>query len=140
MDLQEQRSLQYRIDVINTASPEHLVLMLYNAAMTEIGRFRDALQDPQCNALGASQQARDILSGLADNVNMSHPHGQTMRDLYLYCWRTLLTASLSRSSDELDAVETVLRNLIEGLSHYREADRTVDAATNEPYVSINFAG
>lgn len=138
MDPNEQLT-QYKLDAINTATPEQLTLMLYRAALANVETCRQHLRENPRDGLGSSQLSRDILSALADDVNVAHPHGKTMRDLYLYCWRTLLSAATSGNPDELAAVEQILKNLIQGLEAYRNADRASEPVAAEA-LSINFAG
>lgn len=140
MAMEEQLN-QYKQDAINTATPDQLTLMLYRAALTGVKSFRDTLQEDPSSALTASQLPRDILVGLAENLNPEHPQSQTMKDLYLFCWRALLESSTSRSPDGLDTVESVLENLIAGLEEYASRRRVpVTGSFADESVSINFAG
>ena len=135
---------RYQADAINTATPEQLTLMLYRAALSGLRTFKDVLKNNPSKGLSESQLPRDILAALADNVNMDHPEGDKLRDLYLYCWQTLLNAALSGSEDELDAVEAVLENLIQGLEGFnanrRGADPFGGRSQSVEAVSINFSG
>jgi flagellar protein FliS len=141
MDAMEEQLNQYKQDAINTATPDQLTLMLYRAALTGVRAFRDTLRDNPSDTLTASQLPRDILVGLAENVNPDHPHSQTMKDLYLFCWRALLESSTSRSPEGLDTVVSILENLIAGLEEYTGRRRVPVATTvSEEPVSINFAG
>ena len=141
MDQAEQQLYQYRLDTTNTATPEQLTLMLYEAALGSVESCIQSLaQDPQ-SGWSTSELARDILAALADDVNVNHPHGQTMKDLYGYCWRTLMQAATSKDGSQLVAVKDVLKNLIMGLEEYRQPRRV--ATTPESggkYHSLNFAG
>lgn len=138
MEINEQLN-QYRIDAINTASPEQLTLMLYRAALTNVQNLRKLMNEGPVNGLDKSQLGRDIFAALADNVNLEHPQGQTMKDLYLYCWRTLLSAAIEQRSEGLESVEAVIQNLIRGLEGYINRDKVAARAT-EAAMSINFAG
>lgn len=134
----EEKFNQYRIDQINTASAEELTLMLYRAVLANLGAVREQLRKDPSAAAKVSQLGRDILAALADGVNLEHPHGQTLRDLYLYCWRQLISASLGGEEADLESVQTVIGNLAAGLQAYQlksasEPDTAVAA-------SLNFAG
>ncbi len=135
---------RYQADAINTATPEQLTLMLYRAALSGLRKLKDALKNEPSKGLGESQLPRDIMAALADNVNMNHPDGQKLRDLYLYCWRTILNCAVSGSDGELDSVEVVLENLIHGLDAFvanrRGASASVEVSQSMEAVSINFAG
>lgn len=133
------RELQYQTDIINTATPEQLTLMLYRAALQSVEASRCAMSSDPRSGLRESQLARDILSALADDANVQSPHGETMRELYWYCWRTLLSAVTSKSPEQCESVEVVLKNLIEGLEFYsgRKGPKTIE---EEAPLSINFSG
>ncbi|NMP21343.1 flagellar export chaperone FliS [Sulfobacillus harzensis] len=130
---------RYIEDSINMATPEKLTLMLYEAALKNVRECRITLANNPIDGLQQSQLSRDILSALADNVNLSHPQGTLMRNLYLFCWRQVLQATAENRPDDLETVEEVLINLIEGLQHYNakgvQSVQREDAAS-----SINFAG
>lgn len=130
---------QYKQDSVNTASPEQLTLMLYRAALAGVEEYRQHIIEDPGKGLDLSKATRDVLAGLADNVNMQHPHGPTMRDLYLFCWRTSLSSATNGTTEGLDSVEAILRNLIAGLEEFQHSTRLqpVDAKESE---SINFAG
>lgn len=131
----------YQQDQVNLASPEALALMLYRAALKGVGQTRDALGGPALAILSVSQLARDIFLELADNVNLHHPQGQSMRDLYLYCWRTVIAAPSHPEADrELATVEDVLKNLIVGLEAYSKGQAPLDPVQTKEVPSLNFLG
>lgn len=138
MDMNDQLN-QYRTDAINTASPEQLTLMLYRAALVNVQNLRKLMNEGPVNGLDKSQLARDIFASLADTVNLEHPHGQTMKDLYLYCWRTILSAAIEGSPEALGPVQEVIQNLIQGLEGYANRHK-VPQRSEDVAVSINFAG
>jgi flagellar protein FliS len=135
---------QYRQDAVNTATAEQLVLMLYREALAQVELCRERLPESPRQGLQLTEQARNIFAALADNVNVGHSFGPAMRDLYLYCWRTLLTVATSGDVEGLDPVERVLKNLIAGLEQYRQRQAAASTAADqdaarEP-MSVNFAG
>ncbi|MCY0878305.1 MAG: flagellar protein FliS [Firmicutes bacterium] len=133
---------QYRQDVIYTATPEQLMLMLYREAQNQVKRCQELLPERPREGLQLTEPARNIFAALADNVNLGHPFGAKLRELYLYCWRTLLSAATSGDVAGLQTVDTVLRHLIAGLEHYREREAAgqSDAASPREPMSVNFAG
>lgn len=139
MDVETTMYTQYKADVVNTATPEQLTLMLYEAALTSVRQTKEAISQGLLTGLSASQLARDILSALGDDVNVSHPHGQTMKQLYLFCWRTLIEACSKGDPSRLIAVETVLENLITGLKNYR-AVATHTGKLEPEYINLDFTG
>jgi flagellar protein FliS len=129
----------YQREKITLASPESLMLMLYEAALKSVTEARAALTGSTVDVLTASQLARDILLELADNVMLDHPHGSTMRDLYLYCWRTVMTAtSCSDPEQQFMTVETVLTRLISGLQAFISGVQEPLGETTS--TSLNFVG
>lgn len=131
--------LSYQREQITFASPEALTLMLYEAALKSVAKAREQLTGSTVDVLTASQLARDILLELADNVNLDHPHGATMRDLYLYCWRTVMTATSSSDPEQqFKTVETVLNRLIAGLRAFMS--RPSQTAKDPAPMSLNFVG
>lgn len=130
---------QYLLDSINTATPEKLALMLYEAALKNVRECRLNRREDPGEALAQSQLSRDILSALADDVNMQHAHGTVMRNLYLFCWRQILQATSENRPDDLLAVEEVLGNLISGLESYGVSTNGETDRESIP-TSINFAG
>ncbi len=130
---------QYLLDSINTATPEKLALMLYEGALKNVRECRLHRPNDPGEALAQSQLSRDILSALADDVNMQHPHGVLMRNLYLFCWRQVLQATTENRPDDLMAVEEVLGNLISGLERYGTSTSVNSDGAAIP-TSINFAG
>lgn len=129
----------YQREKITLASPEALTLMLYEAALKSVTEARGHLTGSTIEVLTASQLARDILLELADKVNLDHPHGVTIRDLYLYCWRTVLTATSTPDPEQqFKTVEAVLTRLITGLRSFISGSSPV---SNEPAsTSLNFVG
>lgn len=135
---------QYQRERITMSSPEALTLMLYEAALKNVRQMRENVDLKAIELLSQSQRARDILLALADTVNLDHPHGQTMRDLYLYCWRTVITApGQDNAAAEFMAVETVLENLIRGLQGYLSGERASEKQASEVSsapMTVDFAG
>jgi len=134
---------QYQRERVTMSSPEALTIMLYDAALKNIRDMQEHLELKPIEILARSQLARDILIGLADNVNMDHPYGKTMRDLYLYCWRTVIAApGQANAAEQLTAVEAVLENLIRGLKAFINGQTrpVAGSATVPETMSIDFAG
>jgi flagellar protein FliS len=140
----EQLLAAYQQDQVNLASPEALTLMLYRAALKGVGQTREVLGGSAFEVFSASQLARDILLELADNVNMDHPQAGSMRDLYLFCWRTVIGApSHAEPEAQLASVETVLKNLIDGLETYikgQPASPSMEQVQPKEAPSLNFLG
>lgn len=138
----EQPFDQYKIDAIKTASPDRLVLMLWEAARRSGQQCQAALVEERwADAVTHGRKLQEVMADLADNINAAHPHAATMKDLYLFCWRTAISAQLERRPELLDDVETVLNRLIAGLTSYLEApQKAAPQSETVTELSINFSG
>lgn len=133
---------QYKLDTIQTASPDRLVLMLYQAARVSGIKCRGALAEERWNdATLHGRKLQEILADLADNVNLEHPEGAKMRSLYLFCWRAAIDAQVNRESQALDPALEVLDDLIAGLAEYvKGTEREAASGGNPMALSVNFSG
>lgn len=132
---------QYRREQVTMGSPEALTLMLYEAALKSVRKAKGCLGGKPIDVVTEAKMALDVCIELADNVNLEHPHGQRMRDLYLYCWRTLLAApGRPDAAEQFDAVDTVLTNLVAGLRAYTTGAAKPAAVESNAPVSIDFVG
>lgn len=134
----ESALLAYRENQVRTASPDRLVLLLFEAALKAAKAARGHLTEE--NRGDAAREARlvqDIMVGLVDTLNSEHPEAGTMRDLYLYCWRETVAAQTQTAPNKLDSVIRVLDNLAVGLRRFIEQGQ---AASVVGTGSVNLAG
>lgn len=137
---------RYKTDVINTASPDQLVLMLFEAALRSTQECQDALaREDWIAAIDHGRLVQDIMANLAETVIVDHPEGERIKGLYLFCWRAAIAAQIDHNSSGLDAVKDVLNDLISGLRGFlaqkkRAVATDTSAGTKPEHISIDFAG
>lgn len=133
---------RYKTDVINTATPDQLVLMLFEAALRAAQECQDAIgREDWIQTVEHGRQVQDIMAYLADTVNLEHPHGEQVKQLYLYCWRNAVAAQIQHDRKVLEPVKTVLNNLISGLRSFLSHSQTPpNNEESKEHLSINFAG
>jgi len=109
----------YRANAILTASPGHLVLMLYDGALKALNRAKEAFADSADNprrieVINAQlQKAQAILAELQGGLNMEAggEFARTMHRLYDYHNRRLLEANLRKQVEPVIEVERLVREL-----------------------------
>jgi flagellar protein FliS len=116
---------QYQEMQVQT-SPERLVVMLYEGALSFLERGIDALQrgdiDGQARFLGKTQ---DIVCHLMATLDMTvGPIAEQLEGMYRYCLKRLLAGHAGDDLSALEEVAGILRELRDGFAH---AERTVSA-------------
>jgi flagellar protein FliS len=103
----------YMKNQVNTASPEQLVLLLYNGALRFIRQARMGMEKKQIEqSHRAIIKAQDILQELMGNLDFSQGEiAQSLYALYDYIYRCLLEANIKKSTSPLDAAEKMLTEL-----------------------------
>lgn len=108
----------YQVGAVATASPAALVTMLYDAALSAVGRARLSLADSL--ASGAVDTAHRELTRAQDIVlelqlSLDHQLGgeiaANLASLYDFCLDRLIRANVGKDPALLDAVESVLARL-----------------------------
>jgi flagellar protein FliS len=98
-----------------TASPEQLVLMLYDGAIRFLNQGAAALRGGQ-TALGRERvrRADAIISELNSTLDMTRGEvPERLRSIYLFCRRQLLDATIHGRPDQVDVVIKLLAELRE---------------------------
>lgn len=103
---------QYRSMQITTASPEKLVVMLYDGAIKNIRIAEEALAEKNyVEANKAFIKAQDIINELASSLDMSQEISANLYQLYDFVRRVLIEANIKKSSENLDPVKKILTDL-----------------------------
>ena len=105
----------YTESSVLTASPERLVVMLYDGAIRFLNQSVAAMH------AGARDKAREKMrraEAIVDELNISldMSHGeipQSLREIYLFCKRQLHTANVQAEPARIDAVTKLLADLRE---------------------------
>lgn len=112
----------YQSQSVLTASPGHLVLMLYDGALRFLGHARDALQAPEDSPRRIEIintnliKAQNILAELRASLNhdAGGEHSANLDRLYDYYIRRLLAANMRKDVEPVIEVETLVRSLRDG--------------------------
>lgn len=96
---------QYKENAILTASPEELVLMLYNGIIRFIDEAKTALQKKDYVETNAKiQRAQDIITELMLTLDMNYDISKNLYNLYDYMLRRLIDANMKKDIEILDEV------------------------------------
>ncbi len=115
MNLQQRPGYQaYQKNKYETASPHRLILMLYDGALANLNRARQALNGNQRQeAHHYIQKTQDILFELLACLNEEQGGviAQNLKQLYFYMIDQLVRANIRKKADMLEESETILRQL-----------------------------
>lgn len=104
---------QYRQTQVQTAPPEHLVLMLYDGAVRFLEQARVLLREGR-DPGGPIERAQDILIELMGALNMqAGPIAENLYRLYEYYLTRLIKAYAARDAEPIQEVVQHLRELRE---------------------------
>ncbi len=107
----------YAGQAIMTATPAQLILMLYDGALTAIGKVRIADRDGGPTAIAVINKELQRVQAIVNElqISLNHEKGSPISGyfaaLYDFCQHELLTISISKVIAKLDDVETVIREL-----------------------------
>ncbi|HEY6781569.1 MAG TPA: flagellar export chaperone FliS [Thermoleophilaceae bacterium] len=103
----------YNRNSVLSASPERLVLMLYDGALRFLGQAGLAMREGTVEqANGRLRRAEAIIDELNATLNPEAGEmAQQLGSIYLFCRRTLIEAQLAQDSVKVDAVARLLGEL-----------------------------
>ena len=105
----------YKQQQILTATPEQLILMLYNGCIKFINDSVVAMKENDIQkAHNACIRAQDIVTELVASLNMEYPISKELSALYEYASHELVTANLRKEPEHLDNAKMVITNIREG--------------------------
>lgn len=119
----QQYAQTYRANAVLTASPGHLVLMLYDGVLKALALARGALAAPEEDfkryAVVNEQllKAQQIIGELQDTLNLEAGDGTLAREmfrLYDYYNRRLFEANLRKTAEPIEEVARLLKDLRDG--------------------------
>ncbi|QMV41676.1 flagellar export chaperone FliS [Cohnella cholangitidis] len=104
----------YQKNKYETASPHRLILMLYDGALTNINRAKNALDsDQRAEAHKFIQKAQAIVLELMACLNEEQGDviAKNLKEIYFYLVNQLTQANIHKKKDQLLEVETILGDL-----------------------------
>jgi len=95
-----------------TASPEELVLMLYNGIIRFVNEAKQAIDDKNIEkAHNSITRAQDIVLELMSTLDMKYDISKNLYSIYDYISRRLIEANLKKDKVALDEVESLVSDL-----------------------------
>lgn len=107
---------QYRANDVSTASPERLLIMMYDGAIRNVARAREAiLAGERLPKLEGIRKAVAIVTELSNTLDfeVGGEIAENLDALYGYMTRELSQGSLQNDAQRLIGVETMLKDLRE---------------------------
>ncbi|WP_372629518.1 flagellar export chaperone FliS [Cohnella sp.] len=102
----------YQKNKYETASPHKLILMLYDAGLTNIGRARQALAAKNmAEANRFMKKTQEIVFELLSCLNEEQGESiaKNMKEIYLYLIRLLTEANVRKNAELLNEPEGILK-------------------------------
>ncbi|MDI3256913.1 MAG: flagellar export chaperone FliS [Kyrpidia sp.] len=107
-------SAAYRSAAVQTATPDRLLLMLYDGLIQFLEGARAALGDGKfADAHRQLLRSQDILRELMVTLNMEYEISRSLMALYEYYHRRLVEANVAKRSEPVDEVLGQVRELRE---------------------------
>lgn len=105
---------RYKSVQVQTASPETLVVMLYDGIIRFVGNAQQQIQAKKYDqADRALARAQDIITELM--ITLNHDVGgeiaKNLAGLYEYCMRRLIDGNVAKSVEPLEEVLSIVRPL-----------------------------
>lgn len=115
---------------MTTASPERLVVMLYEGALRFLARGAAAMRAGDTKA---ADTAINRATAIVDELNLSLDMSQgelpdRLRSIYLFSKRRLMDAKIHRDAEALDGVARLLGELHEAWAHIADRSSTLQEA------------
>ncbi len=105
---------QYRYNSIMSASPERLMIMLFEGAVKFVKLARKNIaEDDIASANYNISRAQDIIAELECSLDMSYDVSENLMEIYGFLYGQLVDANIKKDVDTLDIVESMLSELKE---------------------------
>jgi len=103
---------QYQYNSIMSASPERLLLMLYEGAIKFVKLARKAIEEKDIEGANLYiKKVQDIVEELNQSLNMSYDISDNLARIYDFLYRQLVDANIKKDVQVLDVVESMLSEL-----------------------------
>jgi flagellar protein FliS len=112
----------YRDSAVLTASPEQLVVMLYDGAVRFLRQGEVAMKEGAwLHGFEKLTRAEAILDELLATLNMDTGEiAERLQAIYIFCKKTLIEARIQRDSEKVGQVVALLANLREAWAKLAE--------------------
>ena len=103
----------YKQNTVLTASPEQLVVMLYDGALKFLARTALAMRGDQPSQAGMPmRRAQAIIDELLATLDMEAGEvAERLQSIYVFCTRLLTEAQLEKSPEKVEQVAKLLKEL-----------------------------
>ncbi len=103
---------KYRMNAINTATPEELTLMLYNGALKFCNQAKAAFEEKDyIKANKLVQRVEDIIREFQITLNRKYEISEQLDMMYDYIYRCLVNANIKKSTELLDEATGLIRTM-----------------------------
>lgn len=104
--------MEYKRNSVMTASPEELVLMLYNGIIRFANEAKQAIDDKNVEkAHNSITRAQDIVLELMATLDMQYDISKNLYSIYDFISRRLIDANLKKDKKPLDEVISLITEL-----------------------------
>ena len=115
MNMHTANASVYKQQQILTASPEQLILMLYNGCIKFMNEAANAIEVKDLEKThNTCIKAQNIVLELSSTLNMDYPIAKEMFLLYDYVEHELILANLKKDVQHIENAKYVLNNIREG--------------------------
>lgn len=103
---------QYQYNSIMSASPERLMIMLFEGAIKFVKLARKDIEEKNMAAANYNlTRAQDIITELDQSLDMSYDVSENLSDMYNFLFRQLVDANVKKDVKVLDSVLSILVEL-----------------------------
>ncbi len=106
---------RYLADIVATASPARLVVMLYDRLLIDVVQGRDALRQSRCGEADKHlRHAQDIVIELCASLRVDGwDGGAQLASIYGWLLKELVLANVNKDADKADACRRLIEPLRE---------------------------
>lgn len=103
---------QYQYNSIISASPERLMIMLFEGAIKFVRLAKKAVEEKDIEGANYNiARAEDIIAELEASLDMSYEVSEDLIKIYDFLYRQLIEANIKKDVNILDTVELMLADL-----------------------------
>lgn len=112
---------QYKERTLSTLAPGEILVKLYEELIKQLKLGQLKIEQKDLGAADAAfLKAQTILNTLSDSLDMRYPISKELRNMYAFLARHLLTASIKKDIDMIEACIPLIRDLRDS---FEQADK-----------------